>query len=85
MGFFVSEKNNKAVTPIVDEFTTSATDTYVMSKAETNEDQVLVYLGGVHQIPGAGNAYTVSGTDLVLASVPDTGLDLVVVHRAFST
>jgi hypothetical protein len=84
MGFLVSEKNNKAATPIVDDLgPTTATDTYTMSVAPASEEHILVYLGGVQQMPGAGNAYTVSGTDLVFASATDTGLTLVVIHGAY--
>ena len=49
-------------------FTTSATTSYVLSQAVTNENDIRLYINNVSQQPGSSYAYTCSGTTLTLSS-----------------
>ena len=49
-------------------FTTSATASYTLSNAVTNENEIALFINNVRQQPGSSYAYTASGTTLTLSS-----------------
>ena len=49
-------------------FTTSATTTYTLDHAVTNENDIRLVINNVVQQPGSGKAYTASGTTLTLSA-----------------
>ena len=54
-------------------FTVSATASYTLSHAVTNENKIRLVINGVVQQPGSGKAYTASGTTLTLSSATVSG------------
>ena len=54
-------------------FTVSATASYTLSHAVTNENEIRLVINGVVQQPGSGKAYTASGTTLTLTSATVSG------------
>lgn len=60
-------------------------DTFTMSVTETDESNVVVFINGLYQAPGLGNAYTVSGFDITFTSIPPAGLPITVVHGTYGT
>jgi len=44
-----------------------------VAKAPVPSTNIMVYLGGVAQIPGAGNAYTVAGSTITFTLAPSAG------------
>ena len=50
------------------EFTTSATTSYTLDHAVTNENEIALFINNVRQQPGSGKAYTASGTTLTLSA-----------------
>lgn len=72
---------------VKDQFTgTGATNTFVMSYSYVNgkEAQVLIFVGGVFQVPGT--AYSFNGTTtLTFATNPPLGQTIVVLHNFPST
>jgi len=54
-------------------FTVSATASYTLSHAVTNENEIRLVINGVVQQPGSGKAYTASGTTLTLSSATASG------------
>ena len=49
------------------EFSTSATTSYTLNHAVTNENEIALFVNNVRQQPGFGKAYTASGTTLTLS------------------
>ena len=49
------------------EFSTSATTSYTLDHAVTNENEIALFVNNVRQQPGSGKAYTASGTALTLS------------------
>ncbi len=49
-------------------FTTSATTTYTLDHAVTNENDIRLVINNVVQQPGSGKAYIASGTTLTLSA-----------------
>ena len=49
------------------EFSTSATTSYTLDHAVTNENEIALFVNNVRQQPGSGKAYTASGTTLTLS------------------
>jgi len=49
------------------EFTTSATTSYTLDHAVTNENEIALFINNVRQQPGSGKAYTATGTALTLS------------------
>jgi hypothetical protein len=45
----------------------------VVAKSPVPSTNIMVYLGGVAQTPGAGNAYTVAGSTITFNSAPLAG------------
>ena len=50
------------------EFSTSATTSYTLDHAVTNENEIALFVNNVRQQPGSGKAYTASGTTLTLSA-----------------
>ena len=50
------------------EFSTSATTSYTLNHAVTNENEIALFVNNVRQQPGSGKAYTASGTALTLSA-----------------
>lgn len=66
MGYIGSIPADKFQTLQKQSFTTSATDTYTLSYAVTNPQDLALFINNVRQNPN--DAYTVSGTTLTLSS-----------------
>jgi len=49
------------------EFSTSATTSYTLDHAVTNENEIALFINNVRQQPGSGKAYTATGTALTLS------------------
>ena len=49
-------------------FSTSATSSYTLDHAVTNENELALFINNVRQQPGAGKAYTATGTTLTLSA-----------------
>ena len=49
------------------EFSTSATTSYTLDHAVTNENEIALFVNNVRQQPGSGKAYTATGTALTLS------------------
>jgi len=58
---------------LTETFTVSATASYTLSHAVTNENDIRLVINGVVQQPGSGKAYTASGTTLTLTSATVSG------------
>ena len=50
------------------EFSTSATTSYTLDHAVTNENEIALFINNVRQQPGSGKAYTASSTTLTLSA-----------------
>ena len=50
------------------EFSTSATTSYTLDHAVTNENEIALFVNNVRQQPGSGKAYTATGTALTLSA-----------------
>ena len=50
------------------EFSTSATTSYTLDHAVTNENEIALFINNVRQQPGSGKAYTAAGTALTLSA-----------------
>ena len=50
------------------EFSTSATTSYTLDHAVTNENEIALFINNVRQQPGSGKAYTATGTALTLSA-----------------
>ena len=50
------------------EFSTSATTSYTLDHAVTNENEIALFINNVRQQPGSGKAYTATGTGLTLSA-----------------
>jgi hypothetical protein len=50
------------------EFSTSATTSYTLDHAVTNENEIALFINNVRQQPGSGKAYTATGTTLTLSA-----------------
>jgi len=49
-------------------FSTSATSSYTLDNAVTNENELALFINNVRQQPGSGKAYTATGTALTLSA-----------------
>jgi hypothetical protein len=58
---------------LTETFSVSATASYTLSHAVTNENDIRLVINGVVQQPGSGKAYTASGTTLTLTSATVSG------------
>jgi len=66
----------------VDDFTgDGSTDTFNMSVAESNEEQIIVFVGSIYQDPAT--AYTVDGGfDITFTSAPPNSVPINVIHTS---
>jgi hypothetical protein len=66
----------------VDDFTgDGSTDTFTMSVAESNEEQIIVFVGSIYQDPAT--AYTVDGGfDITFTSAPPNTVPINVIHTS---
>ena len=69
------------------EFSTSATTSYTLDHAVTNENEIALFINNVRQQPGSGKAYTATGTALTLsaATASTDTMDCVFLGRALQT
>ena len=69
-----------AISYTVDNFTgDGSTDTFTMSIAESNEEQIIVFVGSIYQDPAT--AYTVNGgNDIIFTSAPPNTVPISVIH-----
>ena len=58
---------------LTETFSVSATASYTLSHAVSNENDIRLVINGVVQQPGSGKAYTASGTTLTLTSATVSG------------
>ena len=58
---------------LTETFSVSATASYTLSHAVSNENEIRLVINGVVQQPGSGKAYTASGTTLTLTSATVSG------------
>jgi len=68
------------VSYVVDDFTGDGTTlVFVMSEAESDETQIIVFVGSIYQDPAT--AYTVDGGfDITFTSAPPDGIPINVIH-----
>ena len=67
MGYVGNTPAEKYASFAVQNFTTSATTSYTLDRAVANELDIRLVINNVIQQPGAGKAYTASGTTLTLS------------------
>jgi len=77
---FVALAAGGAVSYVVDDFTgDGSTTTFTMSQAESDETQIIVFVGSIYQDPAT--AYTVNGgLDIVFTSAPPDTIPINVIH-----
>jgi hypothetical protein len=77
---FVDLAASGAVSYVVDDFTgDGSTTTFTMSQAESDETQIIVFVGSIYQDPAT--AYTVDGgLDIVFTSAPPDTIPINVIH-----
>jgi len=68
------------ITYTVDTFTgDGVTDVFTMSQAESNAQEIIVFVGNLYQIPVTN--YTVDGSvDITFTSIPPDGVPINVIH-----
>ena len=74
MGYIGNSPALKYTSFAVQHFTTSATTSYALDHAVTNENDIRLVINNVVQQPGSGKAYTATGTTLTLTGAT-TGTD----------
>lgn len=69
-----------SVSYVVDDFTgDGSTTVFTMSEAESDETQIIVFVGSIYQDPAT--AYTVDGGfDITFTSAPPDGIPINVIH-----
>ena len=67
-GFIGNTPAEKYVSLETQNFTVTATASYTLSNAVTNENEIALFINNVRQQPGSSYAYTASGTTLTLSS-----------------
>ena len=67
MAYIGNQPTDNFVTFATQNFSTSATSSYTLSHAVSNEDEVALFINNVRQHPGSGKAYTATGTALTLS------------------
>ena len=73
MAYIGNEPAENYASFLTETFTVSATASYTLSHAVTNENEIRLVINGVVQQPGSGKAYTASGTTLTLSSATVSG------------
>ena len=67
-GFIGNTPSETYVSLETQNFTVTATASYTLSNAVTNENEIALFINNVRQQPGSSYAYTASGTTLTLSS-----------------
>jgi hypothetical protein len=76
---FVALSQAGGITYILDNFVgDGSTVEFVMTVAESQATQLIVFVGNIYQIPLEN--YTVSGTAITFSSAPPNGLPINVIH-----
>jgi len=68
MAYIGNQPTDNFVTFATQNFSTSATSSYTLSHAVSNENEIALFINNVRQHPGSGKAYTASGTTLTLSA-----------------
>ena len=68
MAFIGNQQAESFTSFATQEFSTSATTSYTLNHAVTNENEIALFVNNVRQQPGSGKAYTASGTTLTLSA-----------------
>ena len=64
MAYIGNQPTDNFVTFATQNFSTSATSSYTLSHAVSNENEIALFINNVRQHPGSGKAYTASLTAL---------------------
>jgi hypothetical protein len=74
--------SGSSVSYTVDDFTgDGSTTVFTMSIAESNAEQIIVFVGSIYQV--ATTSYTVNGGyDITFTSAPPSGIPINVIHTA---
>ena len=67
MAFIGNQPSESFTSFATQEFSTSATTSYTLDHAVTNENEIALFINNVRQQPGSGKAYTATGTALTLS------------------
>ena len=67
MAYIGNQPTDNFVTFATQNFSTSATSSYTLSHAVSNENEIALFINNVRQHPGSGKAYTATGTALTLS------------------
>ena len=68
MAFIGNQPSESFTSFATQEFSTSATPSYTLDHAVTNENEIALFVNNVRQQPGSGKAYTATGTTLTLSA-----------------
>jgi len=68
MAYIGNQPTDNFVTFATQNFSTSATSSYTLSHAVSNENEIALFINNVRQHPGSGKAYTATGTALTLSA-----------------
>ena len=68
MAFIGNQPSESFTSFATQEFSTSATTSYTLDHAVTNENEIALFVNNVRQQPGSGKAYTATGTTLTLSA-----------------
>ena len=67
MAYIGNTPTDNFVTFATQNFSTSATSSYTLTHAVSNENEIALFINNVRQHPGSGKAYTATGTALTLS------------------
>jgi len=67
MAYIGNQPTDNFVTFATQNFSTSATSSYTLDHAVSNENEIALFINNVRQHPGSGKAYTATGTALTLS------------------
>ena len=68
MAYIGNLPTDNFVTFATQNFSTSATSSYTLTHAVSNENEIALFINNVRQHPGSGKAYTATGTALTLSA-----------------
>ena len=68
MAFIGNQPAESFTSYATQEFSTSATTSFTVDHAVTNENEIALFINNVRQQPGSGKAYTATGTALTLSA-----------------
>jgi len=68
MAYIGNIPTDNFVTFATQNFSTSATSSYTLTHAVSNENEIALFINNVRQHPGSGKAYTATGTALTLSA-----------------